>query len=131
MKFCIVVVCTLKKVYHQVTENLSDQVSNIIKATILNGIFKGEDILWPHIPMIPTDVSFEFKRLQFPVRLAFVLTIKKTQGHRYKCGLNLENKCFSHGLLYVACSRVGKASDLFVYTPKGKTQNVVFSKALQ
>jgi hypothetical protein len=94
----------------------------------LNGIFKGEDILWPHIPMIPTDVSFEFKRLQFPVRLAFVLTIKKTQGHRYKCGLNLENKCFSHGLLYVACSRVGKASDLFVYTLKGKHKMLYIQK---
>jgi hypothetical protein len=32
------------------------------------------------------------------------------------CGLNLENPCFSHRQLYVACSRVGKPSDLFVYS---------------
>jgi hypothetical protein len=85
MKFCIVVVCTPKKVYHQVTKRPSDQVNNIIEVTILNGKFKGENVLWPRISMIPTDVSFEFKRLQFPVRLAFVMTIKKAQGHRHKC----------------------------------------------
>jgi ATP-dependent DNA helicase PIF1 len=63
--------------------------------------------------MIPTDMPFEFKRLQFHVRLAFAMTINKAQGQSlYVCGLNLENQCFSHGQLYVACSRVGKPSDL-------------------
>jgi hypothetical protein len=28
----------------------------------------------PRIPMIPTDMPFEFKRLQFPVRLAIAMT---------------------------------------------------------
>jgi ATP-dependent DNA helicase PIF1 len=87
-------------------------MNNIIDAVILNVKFKGEDILLPRIPMIPTDVSFEFKSLQFPVR-------------------NLENPCFSHGQLYVACSRVAKPSDLFEYTPEGNTKNIVYSKALQ
>jgi ATP-dependent DNA helicase PIF1 len=57
----------------------------IIEATILNGKFKGEDVLLPRIPMIPTDILFEFKRLQFAVRLAFAMTINKAQGHLYKC----------------------------------------------
>jgi ATP-dependent DNA helicase PIF1 len=60
-------------------------MNNIIEATILNGKFKGEDVLLPRIPMIPTDMSFEFNRLQFPVRLAFAMTINKAQEHRYKC----------------------------------------------
>jgi ATP-dependent DNA helicase PIF1 len=47
--------------------------------------FKGEGVPLPRIAMIPTDMSFEFKRLQFPVRLAFAMTINKAQGHRYKC----------------------------------------------
>jgi ATP-dependent DNA helicase PIF1 len=42
-------------------------MNNIIEATILNGKFKGEHVLFPRIPMIPTDMAFEFKRLQFPV----------------------------------------------------------------
>jgi ATP-dependent DNA helicase PIF1 len=52
-------------------------MNNIIEATILNGKFKGEDVLLPRIPMNPTDMSFEFNRLQFPVRLAFAITINK------------------------------------------------------
>jgi hypothetical protein len=51
-------------------------MNNIIEATILNGKFKGKDVLLPRIPMISTDMSFEFKRLQFPVRLAFAMTIQ-------------------------------------------------------
>jgi ATP-dependent DNA helicase PIF1 len=58
---------------------------NIIETTILNGKIKGEDVLLPRIPMIPTDMPFEFERLQFPVRLAFAMTFKKAQGHCYKC----------------------------------------------
>ena len=47
-------------------------MTNIIEATILTGPFKGEAVLIPRIPMIPTDMSFQFKRLQFPIRLAYI-----------------------------------------------------------
>jgi ATP-dependent DNA helicase PIF1 len=60
-------------------------MNDIIEATILNVKFKGEHVLLTRIPMILTDVSFEFKRLQYPVRLAFAMTISKAQRHRYKC----------------------------------------------
>jgi ATP-dependent DNA helicase PIF1 len=94
---------------------------------VINGKFKGEDVLLPHIPMIPTDVSFEL-RSQFSVRLAFAMTIYKAQGHH---AFYMLSSCFLHGQLYVACSRVGTPSDLFVYTPEEKTKNIVYSKALQ
>lgn len=107
-------------------------MNNVIEATILKGKFKGEDVFIPRIPMIPTDLPFNFKRLQFPVRLAFAMTINKAQGQSLGvCGLNLEFPCFSHGQLYVACSRVGSPTSLYVYAPNGKTKNVVYSKALQ
>jgi hypothetical protein len=35
-------------------------MNNIIEAKISNGKFKGEDVLFPRIPMIPTDMPFEF-----------------------------------------------------------------------
>lgn len=103
-------------------------LNNVIEATILKGKYKGEDVLIPRIPMIPTDVPFEFKRLQFPVRLAFAMTINKSQGQSLSvCGINLENPCFSHGQLYVACSRVGKPSDLFVHAPGNQTKKYCIS----
>ncbi|MEE6467607.1 hypothetical protein FKM82_007336 [Ascaphus truei] len=73
---------------------------NLIEATILTGKATGEDVFIPRIPLIPTDMPFNFKRLQFPLRLAFAITINKSQGQSIKCtGINLESPCFSHGQL--------------------------------
>ncbi|KAI5150384.1 ATP-dependent DNA helicase PIF1 [Enteropsectra breve] len=107
-------------------------MSNLVEATILTGPFKGEDVLIPRIPMIPTDVPFQFKRLQFPIRLAFAVTINKAQGQSLEiCGLDLETECFSHGQLYVACSRVGKPASLYIYAKDGKTKNIVYPQVLK
>lgn len=104
---------------------------NVIVASILKGPFKGEECLIPRIPLTSTDMLFNFKRQQFPLRLAFAMTINKSQGQSLEvCGINLEKPCFSHGQLYVACSRVGKPSSLFVYAPEQKTKNVVYHAAL-
>jgi ATP-dependent DNA helicase PIF1 len=42
-------------------------LNNIIEATILIVKLKGENVVFPRITMIPADMPFEFKRLQFPV----------------------------------------------------------------
>jgi ATP-dependent DNA helicase PIF1 len=71
---------------------------HVIEATILTGCAKGEDVFIPRIPMVPTDMPFEFKRLRFPVRFAFAMSINKAQGQSLKlAGINLETTCFSHG----------------------------------
>ncbi|XP_053945028.1 uncharacterized protein LOC128854731 [Anastrepha ludens] len=61
---------------------------NLIQATILTGKAKGEIVPIPRIPLIPTDMPFEFKRLQFPVRLSFAMTVNKAQGQTLQiyCG---------------------------------------------
>lgn len=104
----------------------ADELNACLKSSVLwrhlqklNGKFKGEEVLLPRIPMIPI----------YAIRIR-TLTINKAQSLQV-CGLNLENPCFSHGQLYVACSRVGKPSDLFVYAPDGKTRNIVYPTALQ
>jgi len=51
-------------------------MKNVIEASILNGKFRGENILIPRIPIIPTDVPIQFKLLLFPIRLAFAISIK-------------------------------------------------------
>ncbi|CAH2088688.1 unnamed protein product [Euphydryas editha] len=105
---------------------------NILEATILTGKFKEEIVLLPRIPLIATEYPIPFKRLQFPIRLAFAMTINKSQGQTIlTCGLDLENTCFSHGQLYVACSRVGKPSNLFVLAKDRLTKNIVHQLVLR
>ena len=102
-------------------------MENVIEATVLTGPFKGEAVLIPRIPMIPTDLPFPFKRLQFPIRLAFAITINKAQGQSLeKCGIDFSTDCFSYGQLYIACSRVGKPDNLFIYSDNWTAKNVVY-----
>ena len=104
---------------------------HVIEATIMTGVGKGEDVFIPKIPIIPSDLPFEFKRLQFPVKLSFAMTINKAQGQSLKyAGLNLMSPCFSHGQLYVGCSRVGSPQQIFIHVPEGKTTNVVYPEVL-
>ena len=46
-------------------------------------------------------------------------------------GINLETPCFSHGQLYVACSRVWAEKNLYVFSPDCKTRIIVYQTALQ
>ena len=83
---------------------------NLIEATISCGPYKGEVVLLPKIPLVPTDseLPFQFRRLQFPVRPCFAMTVNKSQGQTFKAiGLDLSTASFSHGMFYVAASRVG------------------------
>ena len=66
-----------------------------------------------------------FKRLQYPIRLAYAMTINKSQGQTLeRCGLVLHSPVFSHGQLYVAMSRVKRSADFKLwhtrrtYSPK-------------
>ena len=107
-------------------------MENVIEATTLTGPFVGEAVLIPRIPMIPTDLPFQFKRLQFPIGLAFAITINKAQGQSLeKCDIDLNTDCFPHGQLYVACSRVGKPDNRFICSDNRTAKNVVYSQVLR
>ena len=106
--------------------------NNRVEATVLTGPGKGEVVWIPRIPFIPNDHIANFKRTQFPLKLAYGFTINKSQGQSLKMvGVELSKSCFSHGQLYVACSRVGSNSNLYIQAPGGETKNVVYRQALQ
>ncbi|GFT13537.1 ATP-dependent DNA helicase [Trichonephila clavipes] len=86
-------------------------MQHVIQATVPTGCAKSEDVFIPRIPIIPSDNTIQFKRIQFPLKLYFAMTINKSQSQSLGiAGIDLQTPCFSHGQLYVACSRVGKES---------------------
>jgi hypothetical protein len=86
----------------------------------------------------PSDeaLSIPLLRRQFPVRLAFSMTINKSQGQSVSyVGLDLRSAVFAHGQLYVALSRCTSGDRIKVLFPEGQqgtsTLNVVYSEVLQ
>ena len=66
-------------------------------------------MLIPRLNMAPKDDDYPFmwRRRQFPVHLAFAMTVNKSQGQTFtgRVGLFLPEPVFGHGQFYVACSR--------------------------
>ena len=50
---------------------------NVIEATMITGKVKHIDVIIPKIPFVPSSYSFEFRILQFPIKLFFAITINK------------------------------------------------------
>ena len=93
---------------------------NLIFAQKL-GAADGDDreILIPRIPTISKDTGgtfVSFKRTQFPVLVAYYLTLNRAQGQTLqRSGMYLPRSVFSHGHLYVGFSRNGDPLKGFVF----------------
>ena len=92
----------------------------VLEARLLFGPYAGEHVLIPRISLTPssTALPFHFTRRQFPVRLAFAMTINKSQGQSVKyVGLDIRVPVFSHGQLYVALSRATSPNHIAALLP--------------
>ena len=63
---------------------------------------------------------FGMCRLQFPLKVAFVLTINRAQGQSAsKCGILLPKNVWTHGQIDVAFSRCGNPDNIHVWAEQG------------
>jgi hypothetical protein len=114
----------------------------LLKCRILSGEHKGNIVLIPRILTQPSDMRgqpCEWRRLQFPVRPAFAMSINKSQGQTLTRAIVwLESSVFGHGQLYVAGSRVGHPDHILFAIgkseddslPANATRNVVYREVL-
>lgn len=116
----------------------------VIKAKIITETCRGAIHFIPRITLNTQDdpeIPFNLCRRQFPIKLAYAMTINKAQGQTAeKVGLYLRNPVFTHGQLYVACSRVRSFDSLRIQVleteRQGKvgdetqTDNIVFKEIL-
>ncbi|CAF5212170.1 unnamed protein product, partial [Rotaria magnacalcarata] len=89
---------------------------NVLQLEIITGTFSGTVHFIPRISLDTSNdpaLPFNFVRHQFPVRLAYAMTINKSQGQTFdKVGLYLPEPCFSHGQFYTGCSRAMESNGL-------------------
>lgn len=113
--------------------------NHLLECSIVGGDFCSRKVLIPRISLKPKDreFPFEWSRRQFPVRVAFSMTINKSQGQTLQnVGVWLYDNCFTHGQLYVAVSRVGSPDHIKLAIrkaedhPMNSTANVVYNEVL-
>lgn len=104
---------------------------NYIEAERLTetGDLTGEIIFIPRIDLTSdtTVMPFKLKRRQFPIRLAYAITINKSQGQTFeKVAIYLKSSVFTHGQFYVAVSRARTFDSVAIFIENTPQQGKVF-----
>jgi ATP-dependent exoDNAse (exonuclease V), alpha subunit - helicase superfamily I member len=113
--------------------------SKVIDAEIITGSHIGKRVFIPRITLSPSEnnLPFVLKRLQFPVRVAFSMTINKSQGQTLiQYGVYLPQPVFVHGQLYVALSRATSYQCIKILIicndhQNNHTRNIVYKEIFQ
>ena len=113
-----------------------------IRVATLNNIYP----IYANIPRfdvhikIPFYKSYKILRHQFPLKLAYALTMNRSQGQEFeKLLVDLIIPPFTHGHLYVALSRIRKSENIKIFCTNHQilddniviTNNVVYDEILK
>lgn len=119
---------------------VTDYAQHVIQAKILSGIHQGKTVFIPRISISTAPSShlpFTLRRHQFPIRVAFGISINKSQGQSLlHVGIYLHTPVFAHGQLYVALSRAKDHRNIYISLPSDsinmmETDNIVYMEVLQ
>ena len=96
---------------------LYTQKPKVLDVLLVSGSKAGTRAFIPRLMLAPKnpDLPFVLRRRQFPVKLAWCMTLNKAQGQTLKrVGLYLSTPVFSHGQYYVGLSRAGSFESVMV-----------------
>jgi ATP-dependent DNA helicase PIF1 len=118
---------------------LQHATGRVLEVKIMGGQHDGQITFIPRISLFPSSqpgMTFRLCRRQFPVCLAFALTINKAQGQSVRhVGIDLRKPVFSHGQLYVALSRATSRNRVKLLLPPSQSEprlrNVVYPEIFQ
>lgn len=108
----------------------------VLTAKIITGDKKGSVVDIPRIQLNTStghsQLPFVLYRRQFPVRMAYALTINKAQGQTFeRVGIYIDRPLFSHGQLYVALSRCVSGQNIKILIKNAeKIENIVYNEIL-
>ena len=110
---------TLNNIYEGLPPHKLDLKINAIVILIRNlsiheGLCNGTRLKITKLTGEFSSLPFILYRKQFPVTLAFCMTINKSEGQSFDCvGLYIKRQLFSHGQLYVALSRCKNPKNIY------------------
>ena len=113
--------------------------NRLLELKLITGDHAGETALIPRVTLSPSltglDFAIKLNRRQFPIQLAFAMTINKAQGQTVNnVGIDLRKPAFAHGQLYVAFSRATSPQNITVLLPEDSrtksTRNVMYKEIL-
>ena len=125
--------CSLRNGTRMIVRQLMERT---VECEVAVGSYKGRKVFLPRIPMYDRSNEFPFTlvRRQFPLRVAFAVTINKGQGQEnQRVGIYLPEPVFAHGQLYTAFSRGKRGENVSVYIKDNKdgfTDNIVYKELL-
>ena len=155
LKLCVGDICYLMRTLGRKTKLATNKRVRILEVrkvavkvqTIENDNSPGEVHFIPRIRFrftLPYGESYEVTRTQFPLRLAYAVSINKSQGQQYEDILfDTTHQAFTHGHLYVALSRITKYNKICFFTFKSSVisnnqdenmvllQNIVYPDLLE
>ena len=155
LKLCVGDICYLMRTLGRKNKLATNKRVRILQfnkvgikvQTIENDNSPGEVHYIPRVRFrftLPYGESYEVTRTQFPLRLAYAVSINKSQGQQYEDILfDTTHQAFTHGHLYVALSRITKYNRICFFTFKSSVvsendtedkillQNIVYTDLLE